>query len=195
METITNYKIKEFLMLDNDTVEEYMMFLELLQPLDEITVSGKTIQIKQVTELLFGEVQETRMCFENPSIEGIFECIALVTGLPIEEVQELPILDFYGILPKIRIGLENIANMEVNELTDEEDDDSDILYLSVNASERMARFGILNTINHIAGNDPLKWNEIYKLPYMTVFNWLVINKTTRDIQRDVNRLQRQKQQA
>jgi hypothetical protein len=43
---------------------------------------------------------------------------------------------------------------------------------AVNAKERMGKYGVLNTIDSLAKEDILRWVEIEKLPYMTVFTKL-----------------------
>ncbi|PZR20884.1 MAG: hypothetical protein DI539_09435 [Flavobacterium psychrophilum] len=195
--TITNYKLKEFLQEGLEKIEDYLPFLELLQPTAEIThpKTQMMIKVRDVRELTFGRVNELRINLQVPSLEALFESITFVTNLTEEEVMELTILDYYGTLASIKKGLEIISLMEENELGDDEDDDADeteILYRSVNASQRMARFGVMNTINCLAGGDITKFKAIEDLPFMVVFTKLVMNKTNEKINREVELLRKNK---
>ena len=84
-----------------------------------------------------------------------------------------------------------MANMEANEL---ENDDIDPIMFEVNASERLGRFGVLNVINSLADGDITKWNDILKLPYTTVFTKLKMDKERAAINRDIQAIQKRKQQ-
>jgi hypothetical protein len=65
----------------------------------------------------------------------------------------------------IKSELIEITNMEINELSD----DSFDINVEAVAKERMGKYGVLNTIDSLAKEDILRWVEIEKLPYMTVF--------------------------
>lgn len=191
MEKINNYTLHEFLTLESiDTINEYMTVLEFLQPVkevdDPIYNDYPKIKIKPVSSLLFGEVTNLRMYFNDGIIDSICEAVRLVTGLRIHEIYQMPIVDFYSILATIKRDLELLSNMEINALTDEEHDP---IMMQVQASERMSRFGILNLINSLAGDDITKWEQIEKMPYMVVFTKLQMDKTRGDINRDVKAIQ------
>jgi sugar/nucleoside kinase (ribokinase family) len=97
--------------------------------------------------------------------------------------------DFYNLLKNdldILIGNEN----EMNELTD---DEIDINLEITKANERMAKFGVLNTIDALAKEDILRWSEIEKLPYLTVLNKLIMDKEKHKIQQEIVELQRKQQ--
>lgn len=198
MEVIKNYKFKEFVSLkDYDLIELYLPILEALQPPNYIYNSKyrwwkkepRKLQIKSVREFSFGDVTNIRTAFSDGQIESVLECLSIVTGLSISEVQEMRIIDFYGLLAKIRIELEQISMMEINELSN---DDFDIFLESVNANERMGRFGVLNAINSLANDDLTKWKEIQDLPYMTVFTKLKMDNEKLNIQKEVAELQKKK---
>jgi hypothetical protein len=198
METIINYKIKDFFQLkDEKVVSDYLMFLELLNPLNEIANpnykwykrSAKKLQIKPVISLTFGDVAEIRNNFNTSEIYGIIDSIKKVTDLTDKQVLNFTITTFYGIISYIKSELFNIVNMENNALYN---DDFDINLEAVNANERMGKFGVLNLIDSLAKEDILKWKEIEKLPYLTVFTKLVMDNEKHKIQKEITELQKKK---
>lgn len=199
METIINYKISEFLQIqDENLIQSYMVILDLLEPLKEINNpiykwyknQPKTIQIKPIKELSFGEVSNIKDNFNEGSIQGIFEAITLITGLKDKHIIGFTILEFYGIISNIKSELIELANLEMDNLAD---DTFDVNVDAVNAKQRMTRFGVLNVIDSLAKEDILKWTEIEKLPYLTVYTKLLMDKTKNDIQAEIAELQRRKQ--
>jgi hypothetical protein len=80
----------------------------------------------------------------------------------------------------------NETNMEINELSDS----FDINVEAVNAKERMGKYGVLNTIDSLAKEDILRWVEIEKLPYMTVFTKLRMDNKKAKIAQEIAELQR-----
>lgn len=199
METIINYKLSEFLQIqDENLIQSYLVILDLLKPLKEINnpifkwynKHPKTIQIKQIKELTFGEVSTIRDNFNEGSIEGIFEAITLITGLPHKYIISFTILEFYGIISFMKAELIELSTLEIDNLAD---DTFDANTEAVNAKQRMTRFGVLNVIDSLAKEDILKWTEIEKLPYLTVYTKLLMDKTKNDIQAEIAELQRKKQ--
>ena len=196
MEKITNYRLQDFLLLeDYQLVSDYMDILDLLMPVksiaDPINIGFPSIKIKPVMSLTFGQVLEIRNYLNSRDIEAVCLVVGLVTGLINDEVFLLPILDFYGIISSVKCDIIQMANMEANEL---ENEDNDPIMFEVNAGERLARFGALNPINSLAGDDITKWDAIQKLPYTTVFTKLKMDKERAAINKDIQAIQKRKQQ-
>lgn len=203
MEALINYKLSDFLKLTSEeTIQDYLVVLDLLNPLNEIpnptykwfNKQPKTLNIKSIKDLSFGDVSIIRNNFNNASIETIFDSIKMILNVQDKEILNFTILTFYGIINNIKNELVEITNMEINELTDDSFDENDSNLLAVNANERMSRFGVLNIIDSLAKEDILKWELIEQLPYMTVFTKLMIDKTKSTIHKDISELQRKKQQ-
>jgi len=194
MEKITNYKFKDFIKLkDSEKVESYLNLLEILNPATEIVDpkfrigKSKKIKLKRVRDLLFGQVTNIRTNLSIPTIESMIEMIMLVTGLKKKECYSIRILDFYAVLAAITAQIIELSDMEANELGSEESDLDEAL-----ANERMAKFGILNIINSLAGDNILRWSEIEKLPYMVVFTKLKMDKEKSAIQKQMMESQKRK---
>ncbi len=196
MEKITNYKIKDFFKInDDELISAYMEFLNYLNPLKEVTNPKRNwykkgrekLQIKAVRMLSFGDVTNIRNNFNSPTENSIIDSVSILTGLSYKEVMNFTILEFYGIISYIRAELIELSAIEENELADDHFDKN---IEAVNANKRMAKFGVLNTINAIADNDVLKWKEIEKLPYLTVLAKLMMDNEKNKIQREIAELQK-----
>lgn len=199
METLINYKLIDFIQIQDETIiQDYLVFLELLRPLKVISNpiykwykrNTKTLQIKAIKDLSFGDVTVIRNNFNEASIASIIESVKMVVDLTDKQILNLTILEFYGIINYMKSELTDITNMEINELTD---DSFDINIETVNAKERMGKFGVLNTIDSLAKEDILRWSQIEKLPYMTVFTKLRMDNEKNKIQQEIAELQRKKQ--
>lgn len=203
MEAIIDYKLKDFLKItDINLITNYLIVLDLLKPLKVIDNprfkkwkiwsknEPKQLIIKAPRELSFADVTNIRNYFNEASPNGIIESVKLVSGLAENEILSLTITKFYGIINYIKEDLIALSYMEMNELSD---DSFDINLESINANGRMAKFGVLNTIDSLAKEDILRWEEIEKLPYMTVFTKLMMDKEKADIQRELAELQKRKQ--
>lgn len=194
METIRDYRLSDFVLLgDLETITQYQAILELLQPVqtvdDPVYCRFGKIEIKPVKSLKWGQVITLRALTSEGTIDAVIQAVSIVTGLPIESIWDFTIIPFYSIINGIVSQLIELGNMEQNELSFEDDD---IVLIEAQATERMSRFGILNTIDSLAGGDLLKWKEIQELPYMTVFTKLMMEKTRSEIMKDVRAIQERK---
>lgn len=202
MEKITDYKLKDFFKItDANLINEYYFILELLKPVNLIDnpnynklkfwdkTTSKTIEIKPLMDLSFADVTNLRMAFNSNDIHSIIECVELVTGLKKNQILSFTITVFYGIINGITQQLLDISNMEINELTD---DNYDPQLESIKAYERMSKFGAFNTIDSLAKEDILKWQEIEKLPYWLVFTKLKMDKERNDINRELQEIEKRK---
>jgi len=196
--TFIDYQFKDFIKInDTELIDTYLFILEHLNPLDEIVNPNYKwwnkelykLKIQPIIELSFEQVTNIRNNFNEASIQGIIDSIAIITGLKNNNIERFKISVFYGIINSIKEQLEQITNIEINELTDDEED---IDLLSVNASERMAKFGAINTIDSLANNDVLKWSEIEKLPYLTVFTKLKMDREKARINKEIMELQKKR---
>ena len=198
METLIDYKLKDFLQLkDESRIRDSLFILELLKPLRIIKNPKKrfwnreprTIEIGPVRDLLFCDVTNIRHAFNDGSTDAILEAVELATGLSRKQLLRLRISQFYGLLAAIKEDVIAIHHMEESELSDV---NFDINLELVNAKERMARYGTLNILDSLANGDILRWQEIEKLPYMTVFTKLKMDREKSNIQHEITQIQKQK---
>ena len=185
---ITNYTFDEFLLLDVPTATSYISFLEWLEPIQEFDFAGEIIYLKELASLEFGQVNIIREDLSHPTPESLTEVIHLITGLEIENVREIPIIDFYGILNQVKGEAEKLSLIEA-ELSGEPDIDFEM----VNGPARMSQFGVLNVLDALSGGDLTKYEQIERMPYLLVIAKLKMNKETAAINRAILSLQKQRQ--
>lgn len=200
---INNFEFIDYLFIDFikitdvDLIDNYRLILDSLKPLKEIDNPNykwykkhpKKLQITPLMELSFGDVISIRTNLQEATIDNVVECICIVTKLKNYQVKRFTITQFYGIINGITEQLEQIISMEYNELSDDEDD---VDLIATNANERMARFGTINTIDSLAGGDLIKWAEVEKLPYLSVFTKLKMDKERNKIHKEISELQRKR---
>ena len=199
---IKNYKLRDFFKQKDGVINTYLIFLESLKPLSEITnplykwwkignwKHSKMIKVKSVMECTFGQVEELRQLMYEGSIDSVIEGVSIVTNTSKKMIYHFTIIDFYSIIKSITNDLITLSNMEYNELHQENDDPHIEM---VRAGERMEKFGTLNTINSLAGDDITKWEQVENMPYMVVFTKLRMDKEKAAIQKDLVDLQKKKQ--
>jgi hypothetical protein len=94
-------------------LQDYLFILELLEPLKVINNpiykwykrKPKTLDIKAVKDLSFGDVATIRSNFSEASIENIIEAVQMVVDISAKSILNITIIEFYGIINyKIRIN-------------------------------------------------------------------------------------------
>lgn len=203
MEKIIDYKVKDFLELEDfDKVQEYITILDHLKPLNEIPNPSykwyhkwfkkrpKTLIVNDIRSLKFHQVFEIKMNLFESNIQSLIDSIKMIVDVQDNDILNFTITTFYGIISKMKLEIIEIIE---NEIKDWFDDFEDEFINAVNANERMAIFGVLNLLDSLANGDVLKWEEIEKLPYQTVFVKLKMDKEKNKIQREIAELQRKKQ--
>jgi hypothetical protein len=198
MEKIINYKFKDFIKINDDNlISNYLMILEHLNPPKSIlnpmyrlwNKEPYRVEIKSLFNISFSQVQEIKDNINDATIDSIISSIEIVTGIKKKNILNFKITLLYSIINGIKEQLEQIISMEINELSDEEDD---IDIISTNANERMAKFGVINTIDSLANGDLTKWNEIENTPYIVVFTKLKMDREKNKIQKEISELQRKR---
>ena len=199
MEKIIDYKLSDFLRIeDSDIIESHMFILTALEPLKEIdnpkysrwNRQPKKLSVKTVRDLKFFEVTNLRTSIGTGNIEDIFDCIKMVTDLKEKHILKMRITQFYGVIASIREQLIEIGNIESAYLISENQDPN---LVAVQAQERMSQFGQLNVINSLANDDILKWEKVEQLPYNSVFSKLLMDKIKNDISFEINERMKTKQ--
>jgi len=83
----------------------------------------------------------------------------------------------------IKDEIESINELEKTYLVS--DPDIDMISAGIN---ELNQFGILNTIDQLAGGDILKWNEVKKLKYSDVFDKLYKSTIESRVQKKLNQI-------
>ncbi|WP_339875200.1 hypothetical protein [Olleya marilimosa] len=176
MEQITNYKLKDFFKQDITLIQDYINILQHLEP-----VPTKN----EVFHLKLKEVEFIKNNLSNDDDEALFEILAMVQGVKESQILNTGIIEIFGLINSVKEQLERIQKAEASSLVS---DNTNIKWETVNGSERMAKFGIYNTLDALSDGDILKWDAILELKFSDVFMKLLLNKTKNDLESEMNNI-------
>lgn len=179
MTEITNYKLKDFFKQDLELIKSYLPILQLLKPI-------KTKN--EVFHLKLKDVEFIKQNLTSTEDDSIIKIIAMVQDIKESQVLNLEIVEVFGIINSIRKQIERINKAELSSLSS---DNTNIKFEAVNGAERLKKFGIYNTLNSLSNGDILKWSQIMELNYSDVFTKLLLDKTTNDIEVEMNNIKTQ----
>ncbi|PZR18854.1 MAG: hypothetical protein DI539_16070 [Flavobacterium psychrophilum] len=185
---ITNYTMKEFLQLTDATkIEEYLLLLKHLHPANSIKdPNGNSLIIKRVDNLSFGKVNQMRDLMFEATLDSVIQAFSILTGIQSDEVSNIRITDFWGVRNRIEKEILEIIERE-KILTSEE---TDPVMIEAKVGKRLAKFGVINTLDNLAGGDITKYKEIEDLPYLLVFAKLLREKELAEIKIDIEAIQK-----
>ncbi len=176
MEEIRNYKLKKFIKLDGETTLEYVRILNLINP---------NTTTNQLIHLSLRDVEFIKNHINSIDDKDLLEIISRVQGISNQDVLKMPIVKFFGIYNSIKEQLTRLMEAEENALAS---NNTDFKWEAVDGSAKMQKFGIYNVLDTISDGDILKWESIMELEYSEVFLKLLMNKTKRDIQTEMNNI-------
>jgi len=174
METIKNYRLKDFLTKDRELIAEYMNVLQFTAPV---------FTKKKVFHLKLKQVEFIKQNLNSNDDKAIIKIISIVQKCKKKEILKMPIVKFFGLYNSVKEQIEKISNAEQNSLTTEI---TNIKWEAVNGSERMQKYAIYNTLDALAEGDILKYNKIMNLPYSEVFTKLLMEKEKKALQDEMN---------
>jgi hypothetical protein len=97
----------------------------------------------------------------------------------------MPIIHFFGIINSIKEQLMTIVSAEENGLTPS---DVNMKWEQVGGSERMEKFGIINTLDKLTGKKPHLHKIYLNMKYSEIFTILLKWKTEAEIQKEMNQI-------
>lgn len=166
---IENFKVKEFLAKDKYLINEYTVALSYLAPVE---TKRKLIALK------LGEVEQLKRIVNSENDDDIVKVVSMAQGISGEDVLNMGIINFFGLLNSVRYQLQRIFDAEINGLSGGA---TDVKWEMVDGSKVMSVFGILNTLFNL-DKDPKKHKWYMKQKYSYVFLLLKRAKTKRDLE-------------
>lgn len=171
-----NISLASFLKLPEEKQRAYVWVLQFVKGEPNFKRWGKTYGVAQsITELSFGEVLLLKNLILQGEISSMIEAVKVVfkTKNPLK----MKIVRFYQcvnfLLNEIKkiIKTENIRYRTQPSAYDQK--------LQEAGAEELTQFGDLAIIDTLAGGDPLKYEQIEKLPYLQV-HFLLWYRTTKE---------------
>lgn len=171
---IINYKLKEFLVKDEELKEDYSLILGALKPIPT-KYTLFTLPLYQVDFI-------RRNLGADEALIQIFE---YVQGITEKEILELDIVSFYGYINSV---IEQVKNLNIAEEVHLTSKYPNIKWGMVDGSERLRNLGMLPMVDNLAGGDILKHDAIMELPYEKVFKKLMLDTKKADIDHEMNKI-------
>ena len=171
IQEIQNYKLKDFLRKSEQEIKTYLIFLDNLKPLNYIKHKGNKIVSKGIEHLEWIKVKEIQELFyKDKNGQNLIEVFRIVFPLSVSETLSLRIIDFYCAFNYIHNDILQITKAENYNLSIEPDEK-----LKKAGIKRLDKHGNNNTVNALAGGDVLKWKQIEKTPYITIYKKLYLD--------------------
>lgn len=173
---IENFTLEEFFKQKPELVRGHITALKFI-PASPTKRDVFNMKLRQVEAIKKG--------FGSGSDQDLINIVSEVQEVTIKEVLKMTIIEFFKIVNSIRNQIEMIVRAEENSLTPS---DVNMKWEQVNGSERMAKFGIYNTLESLSGGDALKYREFMEMEYSEIFTILLMRKTASDIQKDMDKI-------
>lgn len=178
--TVENFKLSDFLQKDMDFIEEYMRIMQYLKP---------TKTKNKVFDMRLRDVQDIKDNLSQGTFEDIIKCVVITEEKDFDTVLKMKIINFWGLVLSIKKQIEDINHMERVSL---DSDQVNFRWEGVNGGERLAIFGIYNTLDTLSGGDILRYEKILDLPYSDVFTKMYMNRVKADIEMEMSQLKTRK---
>lgn len=173
---IENFTLLEFLQKPPELIQEYVTALNYIKPLPTR---------KEIFHMKLKHVEFIKKNIYSDDDGALVDVIAKVQKIEKEEVFNMKIVEFFGILNSIKAQMTKIQLAEQNSLTPTE---INLKWEMVEGSERMAKFGLYNTLESLSGGDALKYKKYMQMNYSEIFTILFMRKTASDIAAEMDKI-------
>ena len=172
---IENHKLKNFVRQNPEDVKKGLVAMQYLKPIDtKIKVSNLSLE----------DVEFIKMNLYSSNDEDLLEIISKVEEISIAEVLNIRVLKFFGLVASVKAQVRNIykaeQQLEPNEIN--------LKWQLVNGGEKMAKFGIYNTLEYLTDGDRSKDEYWLKQKYQKVFAIMLQKKTAKDLSDAMNKI-------
>ncbi|MCK5344572.1 MAG: hypothetical protein KAR20_14260 [Candidatus Heimdallarchaeota archaeon] len=174
--TIENFKLKEYLLQPPEVIEEYLVALRYLKPRETK---------REIFNMKLKHVEMIKRVLDSGNDRDLIVVVSKVQKISEEDVIDLSIIEFFGVVASVREQLKVIVTAEENGLTPT---NTDFKWEAVQGSQRMSKFGIYNTLESLSGGDALKYKAYMNMNYAEVFTILLMRKTASDLQREMSQI-------
>lgn len=176
MDSIKNYRFRDFIKLDYQTITDYRVLLEHIP------------EVKTKRELFYMKLKHVEFIkthLYDGEIESMVKIISKVQKIPKEDVYEIKIVELYGLINNLKSQLERILRGEETALRSKV---PNMKWEAVGGSEKLQKFGIYNTLDKLSGGDITKYKEIMEISYADIFTKLYLDNTVEELQYEMNQI-------
>jgi len=173
---LNKYTFAEFIALPQEERDLYKSFGLHLKAVDPTT--------KPINEWEWSKVKQIQTIVNQPSLSynDLAEVVALTSEKPQDEVLQML---WYEVFPIYNFATKEIATVNKQEQALAYEPDAKELSAGIDAYQQFSWFA---TLNRLSGGDPLKYDAIGKQPYAVIFSTLLLQKTDREFEKALIRL-------
>lgn len=175
MDSITNYKLQQFLRQDAALIKEYIDYL--------VWLTSTPTQF-DIFYLTLREVQEIKDLMYTGTLDDIIRCVVIADGTAFDELKNMRILPFFAKVNSIK---EQMGSIKAAEQT-LSSKHHNFKWEAVGGADKMSKFGIYNILDNLSGGDFLKWDEVLDKVFADVFVKLSKDITMSDLVRDMDQI-------
>jgi len=173
---IENFKLIDFFNQNRSLIDNYVVALRYVKPI-------KTK--REVFQMKMKHVELIKQTIGSGNDRDLIKIVSKVQKCSEDEVLEMQIIQFFGIINSIKEQLMTIVRAEENGLTPS---DVNMKWEQVGGSERMEKFGIINTLDKLTGKKPHLHKVYLNMKYSEIFTILLKWKTEAEIQKEMNQI-------
>jgi hypothetical protein len=171
---ITNYTLEEFSKQSPELISEYITALNYLP--------AKQTR-RKIFHMKLKHVEFIKTNLGSGIDDDLISIFAKVQKIKKNEVYKVEIIEFFGILNSIKEQIKEISTAEETSLMPTY---PDLKWEMVQGSKKMAKFGIVNTLDMLSGNDATKHEYYRNMKYSYIFLLLLKRKTESDLQHEMS---------
>ena len=176
MGDIINYSLREFYEQDAKTVQEYIALLSFLEPVETA---------RELFYMKLKDVQQVKDLMQNGTLDDLRQIVQLVQKLKKEEMFNMKIVEFFSLSASIKKQIQTIDRAEASSLTGKSYNSK---WEMVKGGERMAKFGIYNTLDKLSQGKLWKYNAILDMVYADVFTKLLMDTVSADLDYEMSQI-------
>lgn len=171
---IENFKLIDFFNQKPELISEYLVVMKFIKPKETR---------KPIFEMKLKKVELIKRCLSSGSDRDLINMISKVEKITEENVLDLSIIDFFGLINSVKNQIEMISKAEENGLSSSV---LDVKWIAVNGAERMSKFGIYNTLDRLTNKKPHLYKKYMNMIYSEIFMVLLKWKEEEDLNREMD---------
>lgn len=173
---IKDYSLEEYLQLNKEEAELYNVIISALP-----IVKTK----KMVMHLKFKHVERLKSALNTGDDEELIKTIARLEGAKPKDVLKFTFIRFFGLLKSVTEQIEQIVRAEENSLIPNR---PNVKWELVKGGERMAKFGMYNTLEKLSGGDATKYEKYLNMKYSLIFTILAMRTEAENIAHEMEQI-------
>ncbi len=175
---IKDIKMNELGEIRTEDEAQYHAFVwSMIRPKTTIEIQSKQYEAPRLITMSFGDVVDIKKMLSQMTLEDQIKSVSRVYGIEEEVLINMKVTTFFSLFNYVVKELTAIIETEQKTLTGSHK--SEMIQAGV---EKLKQFGVLTTIDSLAGGNVLKWQSILEERYSTVYTKMYMNKVRSEVE-------------